>query len=208
VEKAYQRGADCDPPDLETRFSGGERKRPAIGQGFARAGRQGRGGSGVRIKQRSLHVSQRFGASSIPAWTALPCPRPNRRKEMRNLESVIGKAGERRGMKPGHVQICHFVEPRRAAESPGDRTASPRIESMFIGPEDYCLELGVEPRRTGRRFFTLSYIVSSANRSGSVPWAGGSIAGFRDLEAFERSVSRARQIGCEGASCIHPIRWW
>jgi citrate lyase subunit beta/citryl-CoA lyase len=32
----------------------------------------------------------------------------------------------------------------------------------------------------------------------------GSIGGFRDLEAFEKAVSRARQLGCEGASCIHP----
>jgi citrate lyase subunit beta/citryl-CoA lyase len=32
----------------------------------------------------------------------------------------------------------------------------------------------------------------------------GSIGGFRDLQEFERAASRARQIGCEGASCIHP----
>jgi citrate lyase subunit beta/citryl-CoA lyase len=32
----------------------------------------------------------------------------------------------------------------------------------------------------------------------------GSIAGFRDLAAFERAASRARDLGCVGASCIHP----
>ena len=32
----------------------------------------------------------------------------------------------------------------------------------------------------------------------------GSIAGFRDLAAFERAATRARDLGCVGASCIHP----
>jgi citrate lyase subunit beta/citryl-CoA lyase len=32
----------------------------------------------------------------------------------------------------------------------------------------------------------------------------GSIASFRDLAAFEGAAARARQLGCEGAGCIHP----
>jgi citrate lyase subunit beta/citryl-CoA lyase len=32
----------------------------------------------------------------------------------------------------------------------------------------------------------------------------GSIAGFRDLATFEGAARRARQLGCEGAGCIHP----
>jgi citrate lyase subunit beta/citryl-CoA lyase len=32
----------------------------------------------------------------------------------------------------------------------------------------------------------------------------GSIAGFRDLAAFEGAALRARQHGGEGAGCIHP----
>jgi len=32
----------------------------------------------------------------------------------------------------------------------------------------------------------------------------GSIAGFRDLAIFEQAAQRARQLGCEGAGCIHP----
>lgn len=34
----------------------------------------------------------------------------------------------------------------------------------------------------------------------------GSVGGFGDLEGFERAASRARQLGCEGASCIHPAQ--
>ena len=77
---------------------------------------------------------------------------------------------------------------------------------MYIGPEDYCLELGVEPSPDGMEiFYPLSYIVIVCKPVGVRPMGlVGSIAGFRDLEAFERSVTRARQIGCEGASCIHP----
>jgi citrate lyase subunit beta/citryl-CoA lyase len=32
----------------------------------------------------------------------------------------------------------------------------------------------------------------------------GSVAGFRDIEGFEKAALRGRQIGTQGAGCIHP----
>src|SRR4030095_673560 len=46
----------------------------------------------------------------------------------------------------------------------------------------------------------------SVGKAGGVTPTGlvGSIAGFRDLATFEGAAQRARQLGCEGAGCIHP----
>jgi citrate lyase subunit beta/citryl-CoA lyase len=77
---------------------------------------------------------------------------------------------------------------------------------MSVGPEDYCLELGVEPSREGTELqYAVATIVTVAKAFGIQPTGLlGSIAGFRDLEAFEAAAMRARQLGCEGAGCIHP----
>ncbi|MFC1885463.1 HpcH/HpaI aldolase/citrate lyase family protein, partial [Thermodesulfobacteriota bacterium] len=92
-----------------------------------------------------------------------------------------------------------------AAEIAG---ASPRIESMSIGVEDYCLELGVEPSPEGTElFFPVAQLVTVCKARGISPRGlVGSIGDFRDLEAFERSATRARQLGCEGSGCIHPAQ--
>jgi citrate lyase subunit beta/citryl-CoA lyase len=85
-------------------------------------------------------------------------------------------------------------------------TASGRIATMSIGVEDYCLELGVEPSAEGLELlYPVARLVTVCKAVGVQPTGLlGSIAGFRDLATFERAAVRARQLGCEGAGCIHP----
>jgi citrate lyase subunit beta / citryl-CoA lyase len=77
---------------------------------------------------------------------------------------------------------------------------------MSIGVEDYCLELGVEPSADGMELlYPVAHLVTVCKVVGVQPTGlVGSIAGFRDLATFEGAAQRARQLGCEGAGCIHP----
>jgi citrate lyase subunit beta / citryl-CoA lyase len=77
---------------------------------------------------------------------------------------------------------------------------------MSIGVEDYCLELGVEPSADGLELlYPVAALVTICKAVGVQPTGlVGSIAGFRDLAVFEQAAQRARQLGCEGAGCIHP----
>jgi citrate lyase subunit beta/citryl-CoA lyase len=70
----------------------------------------------------------------------------------------------------------------------------------------YYLELGVEPSAEGTELlYAVSTVVTIAKAVG-IQATGllGSIASFRDVAAFEAAAVRARQLGCEGAGCIHP----
>jgi citrate lyase subunit beta / citryl-CoA lyase len=208
VEKAYQRGADAILLDLEDAVPLAEKEnaRRLVKDSLALAAKGG-AEVGVRINKDPSMFLKDLEASVYPGLDGITLPKAESAEEVRNLESQIEKLERQRGMKPGHVQISILVEtPKGLLKAQEIATASPRIESMFIGPEDYCLELGVEPSPDGTEiFYPLSYIVIVCKPVGVRPMGlVGSIAGFRDLEAFERAVTRARQIGCEGASCIHP----
>jgi citrate lyase subunit beta/citryl-CoA lyase len=208
VEKAYQRGADAILLDLEDAVPLAEKEnaRRLVKDSLALAAKGG-AEVGVRINKDPSMFLKDLEASVYPGLDGITLPKAESAEEVRNLESQIEKLERQRGMKPGHVQISILVEtPKGLLKAQEIATASPRIESMFIGPEDYCLELGVEPSPDGTEiFYPLSYIVIVCKPVGVRPMGlVGSIAGFRDLEAFERAVARARQIGCEGASCIHP----
>jgi len=119
----------------------------------------------------------------------------------------IDRLERARGLAPGHVKLSlAFETPRGVLRAQELAEACPRVVTMGVGVEDYCLELGVEPSPDGvELFYAVSRVVTIAKVLGVQPTGlMGSIAGFRDLVAFEGAAQRARQLGCEGAGCIHP----
>jgi citrate lyase subunit beta/citryl-CoA lyase len=208
VEKAYQRGADAILLDLEDAVPWAEKEnaRKLVKGSIALAARGG-AEVGVRINKDPKWLSLDVEASVYPGLDGLTLPKTESAEEVRNLEKIVEKLERERGIKPGTVQFSILIEtPRGLLKAQEIATSSPRIESMFIGPEDYCLELGVEPSADGMEiFYAVSWIVTVCKPVGVRPMGlVGSIGGFRDLDAFEKAVSRARQLGCEGAACIHP----
>jgi citrate lyase subunit beta/citryl-CoA lyase len=112
-----------------------------------------------------------------------------------------------RGIEPGHVKLgLAFETPRGVLRAQELAEACPRVVTMSVGVEDYCLELGVEPSPDGvELLYAVSRVVTIAKALGVQPTGLlGSIAGFRELDVFEGAARRARQLGCEGAGCIHP----
>jgi citrate lyase subunit beta/citryl-CoA lyase len=110
-------------------------------------------------------------------------------------------------LKAGAVGLDLLIETPRGILNLGEIVvASKRIKTVSLGPEDYCLEIGVEPSSDGIELsYALSTLVITCKANGVKPMGVlGSIGEFRDLQKFERAASRAQQMGCEGASCIHP----
>ncbi len=163
---------------------------------------------GVRVNKDPSWLAPDVEASVYPGLDGITLPKTESAEEVRNLEALVEKFERARGIKPGHIEFSILIEsPKGLLNAREIVSASPRIESMTIGPEDYCLELGVEPSAEAEEiFYPLSWVVTVCKAAGGVRPLGllGSIAGFRDLQGFERAASRARQLGCEGASCIHP----
>jgi len=208
VEKAYQRGADAILLDLEDAVPPAEKAnaRKLVKDSIPVAARGG-AEVGVRINKDTTLLPLDVEASVYPGMDCITLPKTESAEEVRNLEALVEKLERARGIKPGHIQFSILIEsPRGLLKAQEIAAASPRIESMTIGMEDYCLELGVEPSPDGLEiFYPLSKVVTVCKASGIRPMGLlGSIAGFRDLPAFEQAASRARQVGCEGASCIHP----
>jgi citrate lyase subunit beta/citryl-CoA lyase len=208
VEKAYQRGADAILLDLEDAVPPAEKAnaRKLIKDSIPVAARGG-AEVGVRINKDASLLPLDVEASVHPGMDGITLPKTESADEVRNLEALVEKLERARGIDPGHITFSILIEsPRGLLKAQEIAASSPRIESMTIGMEDYCLELGVEPSPDGLEiFYPVSKVVTVCKAAGIRPMGLlGSIAGFRDLPAFEQAASRARQVGCEGASCIHP----
>jgi citrate lyase subunit beta/citryl-CoA lyase len=208
VEKAAFRGADAVVLDLEDSVPAAEKAsaRRLVREALALAGR---GGAEVlvRVNNDPARLWDDVDAAVQPGLDGLALPKAEAPEQIVDLVARVERLERERGIAPGHVRLSLAIEtPRGLLRAEAIAAASPRIATMGVGVEDYCLELGVEPSPDGLELlYAVSRVVTIGRAAGIQPTGLlGSIASFRDLVAFEGAASRARQLGCEGAGCIHP----
>ncbi len=208
VEKAYLRGADAIVLDLEDSVPLKEKDnaRQRIKPSLPLAAR---GGADVfvRVNKEPSLLKEDLQASIYPGLDGFIFPKTESAEEVLGLVAEIERLERERGLSVGKIELALLVEsPRGLLKLEEIATASCRVRSISIGPEDFCLELGVEPSAEGSElYYAMSKLVVVCKANGISPMGiMGSIGDFRDLKGFEQAARRARQIGCEGASCIHP----
>jgi citrate lyase subunit beta/citryl-CoA lyase len=208
VEKAYARGADAIVLDLEDSVPTQEKAsaRKLVPGSLAVAGR---GGAEVlvRVNNDPALIADDIDAAVHPGLDGLSIPKAETAAQIQAIVAQVDRLERARGVGPGHVRLSLAIEtPRGFLALEEIARSSDRIATMSIGVEDYCLELGVEPSADGMELlYPVAHLVTVCKVVGVQPTGlVGSIAGFRDLATFEGAAQRARQLGCEGAGCIHP----
>ena len=208
VERAAFRGADAVTLDLEDSVPAAEKAsaRRLVKDALPLAGRGG-GEVVVRVNNDPGLLWDDVDAAVHPGLDGIALPKAESPDQIRELVQRVERLERERGLTPGHVRLSLAIEtPRGLLQAETIAAASPRIATLGVGVEDYCLELGVEPSADGiELLYAVSRVVTICKVVGIQPTGlMGSIAGFRDLPAFEAGAARARQLGCEGAGCIHP----
>jgi citrate lyase subunit beta/citryl-CoA lyase len=208
VERAYTRGADAIVLDLEDSVPAAEKAAarklvkdvlPLAALGGAEVA--------VRVNNEPGLLEEDIDAAVHLGLDNLSVPKAESAEQIRQIEAQVERLERERGLTPGHVRFSLAVEtPAGLLATRELATASRRIRTMSVGVEDYCLSLGVEPSHDGiELLYAVSHLVTVCKAMGVTPTGLlGSIAGFRDLATFEGAAVRARQLGCEGAGCIHP----
>jgi citrate lyase subunit beta/citryl-CoA lyase len=210
VEKAYARGADAIELDLEDSV-------PMAGKTAARAMvrdalRQcAKGGADVlvRINKPYALALQDLDACVWPGLDAVHFPKAESAREIVALDCLIGELEKARGIPAGSVQLSIAIETALGLHNAlSISVASPRITDIALGPEDYTLDIGVEPSREGvELFYGKARMIVVARLAGVNPLGTmGSIADYRDLDGWAASIRLARQMGYLGAACIHPAQ--
>jgi|GEM_PF-9007 len=208
VEKAYSRGADALMLDLEDSIPLAEKEaaRKMIPSALPLVAR---GGVPIfiRINKHPELLAKDLQFSVCPGVTGICLPKVENAQEVRELERVVEKWENESGLRPGIILFDLLIEsPLGTLNLFEISKASSRTQSLTLGPEDYCRELGVEPSVEGIELMhPFAQIVTVCKARGIKPLGLlGSIAEFRDLTKFEQYARRAKQMGGEGASCIHP----
>lgn len=208
VEKAYLREADAIVLDLEDAVPPSEKAeaRKLVKQSIELAGR---GGADVfvRVNNEPTLLDDDVDASVHSGLHGIFLPKVESREDVQSLVAHIAELEAERGIEIGAIRLSlHIESPAALLRIQEIATASSRIESMSLGQDDYCLSLGVEPSPEGSELFLPLSMMATVCKATGIAAIGilGSVAGFRDLDGFEKAALAGRQLGCTGAFCVHP----
>jgi len=206
VDSAHARGADAIILDLEDSIlpKDKERARTLVPEA---AKKVARGGADVVVR---VNRPWRLCLRDLEAVVgrdirALLLPKAENADHVRMVAEVLDELESERGLLRGHTQIVPMIETAGAFFRVHEIAAADRrVVGLTLGAEDFALSVGMLPEAEGL-FYPKQQIVIAARAAGVLPLGFiGTVADFKDLDAFRATVRRSRRLGFMGASVIHP----
>ena len=206
VEGAAKRGADAVILDLEDSVAASEKERARTLVEEA-AGLVSAGGADVVVRiNRPLRMAVRDIEAAVgPGVAALALPKTESAEHVRLLAEAIDEVEAERGMGIGATRLIAMVESAAAIFRFAEfARAHPGLVGLNVGAEDFALSAGMLPE--AEALFMPKQLCVFAARAAQIMPLGfiGTVADFRDLDAFRETVRRSRRLGFVGASVIHP----
>ena len=206
VEGAARRGADAIILDLEDSVAASEkdRARTLVHEAAAAVSK---GGADVVVRiNRPLRMAVRDIEAAVgPGVAALALPKTESAEHVRLLAEILDEVEAEKGINIGATRLIAMVESAAAIFRIAEiARAHPRLVGLNVGAEDFALSAGMLPEAEAL-FMPKQLCVFAARAAGIMPLGFvGTVADFRDLDAFRETVRRSRRLGFVGASVIHP----
>ena len=206
IDGAHKRGADAIIVDLEDSVPIAER--PAARRDLqATAENVARGGADVivRINRPWRQTMLDLEAAISPRVAALAVTKVDSADHIRLIAEVVSELEAERGMAVGTTQFIAMIEtPDAWFRMPDIARADRRIVALTLGGEDFALAMGMLPNAESL-FMPKQQLAIAARAAGILPLGFiGTVADYKDLDAFRQTVRRSRRLGFRGASVIHP----
>ena len=206
VEGAHTRGADVIILDLEDSIlpKDKERARTLVA---AAAPKVSRSGADVLVRiNRPWRICLRDLEEIVgPKVYGLMLPKTESPEHVHMVAEVLDDVEAERGLARGHTRIVAMIESAASFFRMREIAAAhPRIVALTLGSEDFALSAGMVPEAEAL-FYPKQQVVLAARAAGVLPLGFiGTVADYKDLDAFRATVRRSRRLGFTGASVIHP----
>ena len=209
IAKAHLRGADAIKIDLEDAVAPTEKARartlvPAVAASVGQAGADVL----VRINRPWRMAVADLEASVGADVNGIVIPKIESADHVVFLEEIVAELEAERGLAPGHTCFTLQIETAKGFLNVREIAgASRRNKAISVGNEDFAHMLGM-PETISEALIGAMQTVQMAAREAGILALGypGSIANFSNLDAYRADIARARALGFDGGSCIHPAQ--
>jgi len=146
-------------------------------------------------------------AAVIPGVAALMLTKVDSPEHVQAIESIVDELEAERGLPLGKIKFIALVEDANGFfKIEHIAKSSRRLVGLSLGSEDFAADIGAvaDPETL---FYPKQRTLFAAKAAGIMPMGFvGSIADFRDQEAFRAIVRRSRRMGFMCASAVHPLQ--
>lgn len=208
VDSALKGDADALQIDLEDSIGPAQKDEArarvaAIADRFAAAGRD----VTVRVNRPWRMLVRDLEATVRASVRAIAMPKVPDAAFVRELAGVLAELERERGLPVGHTRVITMVEDAEGLAHLDDIAAAhSRVVGQIVGGEDLSVSLGSTVDDDAMYVPNIDN-VRAARRAGVLPIGFvGSVADYRDVDAYRARIVRARRLGFEGAFCIHPTQ--
>ena len=161
---------------------------------------------GVRIN----HISTPYGRKDLervlPAKPELiRLPKAESAEEIQEIDAIITAAEEANGFEPGSIRMMAAIETAKGLRQAYEiATASPRMEALAIGGEDFLADLKTSRTRHGGELAVARGQLVLAARAAGVQVIDSVFSDIRDEEGFIAETTRIKEMGFDGKSVVNP----
>ena len=206
VDKAHTRGADGIILDLEDSVP--REERPAARARLAASAESvARSGADVlvRINAEPEECALDLEAAVIPGVHALMVPKVESAAGLRAVSARVESLERARGLAVGGIRFMLLIESAAALlQAEEIARADGRSIALDLGAEDFATDAGMVPE-PDTLAVPKQLALLAARAAGLVPIGiMGTVAEYRDVDAYAELARRSRRFGFEGATCIHP----
>lgn len=208
VRTAADRGADAIILDLEDAVAPSQKEhaRTLIAGAIPEVARNG-ADVVVRVNRPWRMLVRDLEAAVIPGVTALALTKVDSAEHVLAVASIVEELEAERGLPAGGIKFLALVETAAGFfRLEAIARAHPRIVALSLGSEDFSADVGMQAEPEGL-FYPKQQTIFAARAAGVLPMGFvGSIADFRNQEAFRAIVRRSRRLGFVCASAVHPLQ--
>lgn len=159
---------------------------------------------------RINHLSTPFGyddlAVVLPAKPDLiRLPKAESVDDIKELDEIITKAEQDNGFVPGSIAIGAAIETAKGLRWAYDiAAASPRMEFLAIGGEDFIADLRTSRSKEGRELFVPRSELLLAARAAGIQAIDSVFSDVNDETGFVEEANTIKGMGFDGKSVINP----
>ncbi|HET6308575.1 MAG TPA: CoA ester lyase [Rhodopila sp.] len=208
VRGAADRGADAIILDLEDAVAPSmkDHARTLIAGAIPQVCRNG-ADVVVRVNRPWRLLVRDLEAAVIPGVTALMLTKVDTPEHVLACADIVAELEAERHLPPGGIKFIALVENATGFfRIEQIAKAHPRLVGISLGSEDFAADVGMQAEPDSL-LYPKQHTIFAARSAGILPMGFiGSIADFRDQDAFRQIVRRSRRFGFLCASAVHPLQ--
>ena len=206
IDSAPRQGADVLQIDLEDSVAPEDKAIarqavPRIAEAFKESGAD----VVVRVNRAWRLLVRDVEASVCQTVGAIVLPKVPDAGFVNSVAEVLAELEMEKGLSQGHTRLIAMIEdPDGLQHADAIAQSHPRMLGLIVGAEDLAVSMRMAVHED-TLYVPNMIALLAARRAGILPLGFiGSVADYKDQEAFRRRIERARALGFEGAFCVHP----